>query len=55
MPKAQVVALAAEGARPRQVDDRHYIQSPVERSSLATKRVRAAEIEAREGEAAPVR
>ena len=48
MPKAHVVALAAEGARPRQVDDRHYIQRPVERSSLATKRVRAAEIEARE-------
>ena len=48
MPRAHVVALADEGARPRQVDDQHYIQRPVERPSLATKRLRAAEIEAKE-------
>ena len=48
MPRAHVVALADEAARPRQVDDLHYVQRPVMRLSLATKRLRAAEIEAKE-------
>ena len=47
-PRSHVVALADEAARPRQVDELHYVQKPVDRPSLAQKRVRAAEVVANE-------
>ena len=46
--RVHVVALADEGAQPRQGDGRHYVQLPIERPSLEVKRIRAAEAEAKQ-------
>ena len=45
--KVHVVALADEGAQPRQDDGRHYVKLPIDRPSLEDKRIRFAAAEAK--------
>ena len=47
-PRSHTVALADEGAQPRQVDDQHYFPTPVDRPPLEAKRLLAAEVAAKE-------
>ena len=46
--KVHVVALADEGAQPRQDDGRHYVKLPIDRPSLEDKRIRLAAAEAKQ-------
>ena len=46
--RVHVVALADEGAQPRQDDGRHYVKLPIDRPSLEDKRIRLAAAEAKQ-------